>query len=79
MDADLRGYATRLPRLAENRRPSVSNRFTWIFDHGLHGAAQPQPGSFFTRISRMGLPDKATAMGTCRSAPGRKEEGRRFP
>jgi len=27
-------------------------------------------GFFLPRISRMGLPDKATTMGTCRSAPG---------
>ena len=32
--------------------------------------AEERRGSFLPRISRMGLPDKATAMGTCRSAPG---------
>jgi hypothetical protein len=34
-----------------------------------------EPVFFLPRISRMGPPDKATAMGTCRSAPG---EGREF-
>ena len=32
--------------------------------------AEERRGSFLPRISRMGLPDKATTMGTCRSAPG---------
>jgi len=43
-----------------------------LMNHGLHEAAEPQPGIFFTRITQMGPPDKAAAMQTCRSAPKRE-------
>ena len=38
------------------------------------GTAITRQYGFFTRISRMGPPDKATAMQTCRSAPQRRRE-----